>query len=62
MEHIAVILVLAAAAVVVLGMLYYSFKLLKKTQEQEKLERHNQSVEYQLHPKLKKEQERQEKK
>lgn len=62
MEHIAVILVLSAAAVVVLGMLYYSFKLLKKTQEQEKLERRNPSVEYQLHPKLKKEQEQQEKK
>lgn len=60
MEQIAVVLVLAAAAVLVVGMLYFSYKLLKKTQEQEKLERRSQSAEYQLHPKLKQEQQKRE--
>ena len=56
-EHIAVFFVLLAAAAIVLGLLFFSFKLLKKIQQQEKKERGNQTAVYQLHPKLKKEQE-----
>ncbi|MBP8098901.1 MAG: hypothetical protein KAY26_00335 [Acinetobacter sp.] len=54
MSHLAIILVLLVAVVVIIAMLYFSFKLLRQTQQQEKSER-QPKAEYRLHPQLQKE-------
>lgn len=59
MQQVAIILVLLVCAGALLALLYFSYKLLKKTQQQELLERGSQPApEYKLHPKLQKEQQR----
>lgn len=47
-----IVLVLLCFAMLI-GLLYVSFKMLRETQKKESLEKKDQRLQYQLHPKLK---------
>jgi flagellar basal body-associated protein FliL len=53
---IALIILVIVCFAVLLGLLYMSFKMLRKTQKEEALENRHLKKEYELHPKLKEQQ------
>ena len=56
MLKVGLIILAIVCLIVLLGLLYVSFKMLRQTQKEEAMENRNKRKEYELHPKLKEQQ------